>query len=192
MASRKENIASELDIWVKSFKETIRDFLPKCSLEEMIKVNYSDALDRMILAEESFHDTMYVGGEFSVILIDENHFKLAMALYFRDKDKKWIKKSATTEAWPTKYLCKKDFIELCQQKKISFEIEAPEKIVSNQSQLLEKRDLSTSEVQMEPSVSIESEQTEVEVEEISTKVVPSLDITTMENKPVKDQPGKKE
>ena len=61
MASRKENIASELDIWVKSFKETIRDFLPKCSLEEMIKVNYSDALDRMILAEESFHDTMYVG-----------------------------------------------------------------------------------------------------------------------------------
>ena len=89
MASRKENIASELDIWVKSFKETIRDFLPKCSLEEMIKVNYSDALDRMILAEESFHDTMYVGGEFSVILIDENHFKLAMDLYFRDKDKKW-------------------------------------------------------------------------------------------------------
>lgn len=52
--------------------------------------------------------------------------------------------------------------------------------------------MSTSEVQIEPSVSIESEPIKVEVEEISTKVAPSLDITTMENKPVKDQPEKKE
>lgn len=125
MISKNNTGISEFELLKKSFKETVKDILPKIGLEEMIRANYSDKLDQMILAEKVRSESEYVGGQFNVVLLNEKSFKLAIEMYFRDKNQKWLKQSVESEPLQTKYLNKKDFAELSRNKKISYEIDAP-------------------------------------------------------------------
>lgn len=125
MISKNNTGISEFELLKKSFKETVKDILPKIGLEEMIRANYSDKLDQMILAEKVRSESEYVGGQFNVVLLNEKFFKLAIEMYFHDKNQKWLKQSVESDPLQTKYLNKKDFAELSRSKKISYEIDAP-------------------------------------------------------------------
>ena len=104
--------------------EKIKIPLPRRELAEVAQM-YSKALDTLILKEEDANEYTYVGGEFAIVYLGGDKFKLEISLYFKDKDKEWIKVSASSKASELKYLTDAAVAELTTKHQVKFDVAEP-------------------------------------------------------------------
>ena len=104
--------------------EKIKIPLPRRELAEVAQM-YSKALDVLILKEEDANEYTYVGGEFAIVYLGGDKFKLEISLYFKDKGKEWIKVSASSKASELKYLTDAAVAELTAKHQVKFDIAEP-------------------------------------------------------------------
>lgn len=85
---------------------------------------YSKDIDNIILKSEKDKLLKYVGGEFIVTYVTDTIFSIKIALYYKNKDDKWVEESYVTSR-DMKLLKEEAVNELKQNKKIIYEIEYP-------------------------------------------------------------------
>lgn len=119
-ANPKRIIAQAFDTLFEAFK---RGYYEQ-NLEQIIKA-CSKQIDSIILEKESSHNYQYVGGEFSVICIDKEYFKLKFDLYFKNTQNEWFKVSSESKPQELKYLDEPSITDLRKDGILRFEIEAP-------------------------------------------------------------------
>ena len=90
-------------------------------LLEMLKVVYTKNLDKIILQEEHTNSTKFVGGEFCLNYIDEEHYDCAYKLFFMDKNKQIFEISTKSKPFDSSYLNSTTRDELKAEKTIKFE-----------------------------------------------------------------------
>lgn len=89
---------------------------------------HSEKLDEVILKEEKNHGE-YIGGTFTIALINEAYMELSYEMFFKGTTDQYIKKEAKSKPIKTSYLDDEALKIIHEQpeKKISFEIDAPSK-----------------------------------------------------------------
>ena len=112
------------DVLVDLLKDLIRELRPKMSLEDIQRL-YTKTIDQLILKEEYDSDVKYVGGEFSLNYLDDDHYDCGYNLFFMDKNKKITELSAKSKPVAVYYLNDETREELKRDKNIKFEIPAP-------------------------------------------------------------------
>lgn len=85
---------------------------------------YSKDIDNIILKSEKDKLLKYVGGEFIVTYVTDTIFSIKIALYYKNKDDKWVEESYVTSR-DMKLLKEEAVNELKQNKKFIYEIEYP-------------------------------------------------------------------
>lgn len=96
---------------------------------------YSKDIDNIILKSEKDKFLKYVGGEFIVTYVTDTIFSIKIALYYKNKDDKWVEESYITSR-DMKLLKEEAVSELKENKKIIYEIEYP-KVVNINSKGIE-------------------------------------------------------
>lgn len=107
------------------FDYVVSMFDGRMGLHELADL-HSEKLDEMILKEEA-NSKKYVGGSFSITLINEAYMELSYELFFKDESGKYTEKTAKSKPVRTSYL-DDDAIKIINEqtdKKITFEIDAP-------------------------------------------------------------------
>ena len=97
----------------------------KLSFEELNEY-FSKDIDILILLTEK-EGVKFVGGIFKIALNDDKNFKTSYQLYFKNKDGKFLNKSAESDAFLLEYLTNEAQEKLKKEKKIEFEINEPGK-----------------------------------------------------------------
>lgn len=103
------------------FKTT--PYEPK-SLEETAKI-YSDACDTIIKNAVTNEQLTYVSGYFKMTVVNGSQFNCTAELYFKNKNGKWILKTATSESFDYSKLQPAASQRLQAEKTIKFEVTAP-------------------------------------------------------------------
>lgn len=99
----------------------------KSNIKDLAEI-YSKDIDNIILKSEMDKSLKYVGGEFIVTYVTDTIFSIKIALYYKNKDDKWVEESYVTSR-DMKLLKEEAVIELKENKKIIYDIEYP-KIVN--------------------------------------------------------------
>lgn len=88
---------------------------------------HSEQLDAFILKEEKASGE-YIGGTFTIALINDAYMELSYEMFFKGNDGKYIKKESKSKPVRTTYL-DDDAIKVIHEQngKVSFEIDAPAK-----------------------------------------------------------------
>ena len=111
-------------VLLEMLSDLISELRPTMSLEEL-QVVYTKNLDKIILQEEQTNSTKFVGGEFCLNYIDEDHYDCAYKLFFMDKSKKIFEISTKSKPFDSSYLNSTTRDELKSEKTIKFEISEP-------------------------------------------------------------------
>lgn len=110
-------------VLTKLFK-VIKIPLPRRDLAEIAQM-YSKAVDTLILKVEQSKEYTYIGGEFTIIYLGKDNFKLNISLYFKDPANDWIKVSSNSKPSELKYLTDAAIMELKEKKQVKFDIDEP-------------------------------------------------------------------
>lgn len=102
------------------FRKLMRPF----SIDKMAG-HYSKRLDELILRTEKEQGLQYVGGEFIVTVATAAHFKMAIDLYFQNKEKEWVRVQTESGLRDLRYLNESSRRELQAKRKIVFEVQEP-------------------------------------------------------------------
>ena len=94
------------------------------SLDELL-TNYSAAIDKIILREESDNHCNYIGGEFKITCADDENYQCAYSLYFEDADETVHTLEARTKLLEMKHLTKDFQQALKAAGTLKFELDEP-------------------------------------------------------------------
>lgn len=108
------------------FEYVVSLFDGRMGLHELADL-HSEQLDAFIIKEEKVSGE-YIGGTFTITLINDAYMELSYEMFFKGSDGKYIKKEAKSKPIRTTYL-DDDAIKVINEQngKISFEINAPVK-----------------------------------------------------------------
>lgn len=108
------------------FEYVVSLFDGRMGLHELADL-HSEQLDAFILKEEQTSGE-YIGGTFTIALINEAYMELSYEMFFKEKDGKYLKKEAKSKPIRTSYL-DDDAIKVINEQngRVSFEINAPTK-----------------------------------------------------------------
>ncbi|NJE35516.1 hypothetical protein E0L13_10865 [Megasphaera sp. SW808] len=112
-------------VLTKLFK-IIKIPLPRRDLAEIAQM-YSKQVDTLIFKVEQSKGYTYIGGEFAIIYLGKDKFKLNISLYFKDNDNDWVKASSNSEPSELKYLTDTAIMELKEKKQVKFDIDTPKR-----------------------------------------------------------------
>ena len=124
-------VSTGKDVLLEMLKSLVSELRPKMSLEDLQRV-YTKYIDKIILKEEYDDDVKYVGGEFNLNYIDDDHYDCDYKLFFMDKAKKISELSTKSKPFDAYYLDAKTRDELKEEKTIKFEIPEPSRSVRDE------------------------------------------------------------
>lgn len=124
MNEKKDNIETYDPIeMIRKVIDKIINIAFKSNIKELAEI-YSKDIDNIILKSERDKSFKYVGGNFIVTYVTETIFSIKIALYYKNKEDKWVEESYVTSR-DMKLLKDEAVIELKESKKIIYEIEYP-------------------------------------------------------------------
>ena len=124
MNEKKDNVETYDPIeMIRKVIDKIINIAFKSNIKELAEI-YSKDIDNIILKSERDKSFKYVGGEFIVTYVTETIFSIKIALYYKNKEDKWVEESYVTSR-DMKLLKDEAVIELKESKKIIYEIEYP-------------------------------------------------------------------
>ncbi|MBE6073211.1 MAG: hypothetical protein E7202_01475 [Selenomonas ruminantium] len=124
MNEKKDNVETYDPIeMIRKVIDKIINIAFKSNIKELAEI-YSKDIDNIILKSERDKSFKYVGGEFIVTYVTERIFSIKIALYYKNKEDKWVEESYVTSR-DMKLLKDEAVIELKESKKIIYEIEYP-------------------------------------------------------------------
>lgn len=124
MNEKKDNVETYDPIeMIRKVIDKIINIAFKSNIKELAEI-YSKDIDNIILKSEREKSFKYVGGEFIVTYVTERIFSIKIALYYKNKEDKWVEESYVTSR-DMKLLKDEAVIELKESKKIIYEIEYP-------------------------------------------------------------------
>ena len=128
----KENEKDEIFDPIEMIRKVIDKILNvafKSDIRDLADI-YSKDIDNIILKSEKDKFLKYVGGEFIVTYVTDTIFSIKIALYYKNKDDKWVEESYITSR-DMKLLKEEAVSELKENKKIIYEIEYPKVVNIN-------------------------------------------------------------
>lgn len=128
----KENEKDEIFDPIEMIRKVIDKILNvafKSDIRDLADI-YSKDIDNIILKSEKDKFLKYVGGEFIVTYVTDTIFSIKIALYYKNKDDKWVEESYITSR-NMKLLKEEAVSELKENKKIIYEIEYPKVVNIN-------------------------------------------------------------
>ena len=128
----KENEKDEIFDPIEMIRKVIDKILNvafKSDIRDLADI-YSKDIDNIIIKSEKDKFLKYVGGEFIVTYVTDTIFSIKIALYYKNKDDKWVEESYITSR-DMKLLKEEAVSELKENKKIIYEIEYPKVVNIN-------------------------------------------------------------